>query len=100
MQQVTIQSPWYLCPTDLIQKTEVAHHLLGEREFIRTEAVTEMLNQCRTAYYKDTGGPPRSDSTDRSVGSDECCFFLDAFGEQKVWDIAEISKLTLGMFRA
>ena len=24
----------------------------GEREFIRTEAVTEMLNQCRTAYYK------------------------------------------------
>ena len=25
----------------------------GEREFIRTEAITEMLNQCRTAYYKD-----------------------------------------------
>lgn len=53
---MTLQSPWYLFPTDLIQKTEVAHHLSGEREFIRTEAVTEMLNQCRTAYYKDTGG--------------------------------------------
>ena len=26
---------------------------LCEREFIRTEAVTEMLNQCRTAYYKE-----------------------------------------------
>eukprot|EP00435_Cladocopium_sp_Y103_P035419 s149_g9.t1 len=34
------------------------HSVLGlkalcEREFIRTEAVTEMLNQCRTAYYKE-----------------------------------------------
>ena len=28
---------------------------LGEREYIRTETVTEMLNQCRTAYYKDPG---------------------------------------------
>eukprot|EP00439_Symbiodinium_sp_Y106_P018916 s2889_g2.t1 len=28
---------------------------LCEREYIRTETVTEMLNQCRTAYYKDPG---------------------------------------------
>jgi len=26
---------------------------LCEREYIRTETVTEMLNQCRTAYYKE-----------------------------------------------
>ena len=42
-----------ISPSQLSRSASFA--ALGEREYIRTETVTEMLNQCRTAYYKDPG---------------------------------------------
>ena len=73
MQVVDYSKSLVSFPYRLIDSPQKFHHHSGEREFIRTEAVTEMLNQCRTAYYKDNGGgihPPPFNP--RGVGSDEC----------------------------